>query len=142
MSKVTLWDLDWNKLIEERFGVEAETISKYADAHKAGKALTVPCRPGDTLYQIDNGPELEELICHHIEIMEDEGELYPVVYANKPDFSGGAFSFYPESFGLYVFTDRNIAVAALRRKLRCGMCISGEFQQYNPEGEKWEYNKK
>lgn len=142
MSKASLWDVDWDKVIEERFGVDVETLSRYAEAHKDGKAFTVSCRLGDALFQVsDCESGIEELVCERIEIAEKDGAVCPVVFARKCKGESDVVTIYPAAFGFYVFTRRKDAVATLRRKLRCGMCISGTFQQYSPECETCQYNR-
>lgn len=142
MSKASLWNVDWDKVIEERFGVDVETLSRYAEAHKEGKAFTVPCKPGDILFQVaDCESGIEELVCEKVEIAEKNGAVYPVVFAHNSKDESDVVTIYPAAFGFYVFTDRAEAVAALRRKLRCGMCIEGGFQQYSPECEMCQYNR-
>lgn len=138
-----LWNMEFGQMAEERFGVSAGVLRVYADAHKEGKALIVPCKPGDTLYQVSDGESgIEELVCDRIEIGERDGSLYPIVIAHKANDAENVATLYQAAFWLGVFTDRAKAVAALRRKLRCGMCISGGFQHYSPECETCQYNRR
>lgn len=138
-----LWNMEFGRMVEERFGVSADILRGYAEAHNEGKALIVPCKPGDTLYQVSDGESgVEELVCEQIEIAEKDKALYPVVMAHKADDVEDVVTVYPAAFGFYVFTDRAEAVASLRRKMRCGMCISGGFQHYSLECETCQYNRK
>jgi hypothetical protein len=134
MSKESLWDIDWDKIIEDRFGVDVETLSKYAEAHKAGKALTVPCKKGDILFVLttDSLDGIEETKCKKIEIVNRNGKLTAKVIAPCTlDDWGGAFrEFYPEDFGVKVFDNKDMALAMLNMKKEVKKSMDSVFEKY------------
>lgn len=118
MSKASLWNMDWDKMIEERFGVDAETLSQYADAHKAGKALILPCKKGDKLFVLttDSPDGIEETYCKKIVVVMRNGAPCAKIIApcTIDDWGGAYRELYPEDFGSKVFDDRGVAEAMLQ----------------------------
>ena len=106
------------KVLEESFGVSLDVLKQYVNAHKAGMALTVPCKEGDTLFVLttDSPDGIEETKCKRILVVQRNGAACAKVIApcTLDDWGGAFWEFYPEDFGKKVFDDRGVAEAILK----------------------------
>ena len=115
MSKASLWDVDWDKVIEERFGVDVQTLFRYAEAHKRGIDCDFPCKPGDTLYVIgdiykDYTEGIWEYTCSCIDVVEKGGYFTPVAMTYRVvGNSIKSAAFTKEQFGETVFCHQSEA---------------------------------
>lgn len=144
MSKASLWSVDWDKVIEERFGVDVETLSKYAEAHKAGMALTVPCKPGDKLYILDaDSPEgIEEAKCKKISVVHRSyGGISAkvIVPCDLDDWEGEFREFYPEDFGFKVFDNKDMALFMLSVRKKTNKPSGNVYYRHLHDTLKGEY---
>lgn len=104
--------------LEESCGVSLEILKQYAEAHKAGKALVIPCKEGDTLYVLTNHSQngIVETKCKSVLVYGRNGVSRAKVIApvDLHDLSGAIWEFYPEDFGKTVFDDRGVAEEMLQ----------------------------
>lgn len=87
-------------------------LAHYGELKEQGRLIELPCKVGDTVYDISdilNGDESDifEIDVKWITLEEDEnGKLY---------FDIGGFDYYPEAFGDVVFLTEEEAYAQLSR---------------------------
>lgn len=46
MSKASLWNADFDAILEERFGVSPDRLRELAQADKEGRCVVLPVKPG------------------------------------------------------------------------------------------------
>ncbi|MBM6887632.1 hypothetical protein [Pseudoflavonifractor phocaeensis] len=110
MSKASLWNVDWDKVIEERFGVDVETLSRYAEEHRKISDFDFPCKPGDTLYvlrEIYIEQRILEYTCSCVCVVDSGNGPIPVAVSCK-DLNGyiECVAFTKQQFGKSVFCTR------------------------------------
>lgn len=122
MSKESLWDMDWDKMIEERFGVDAETLSQYAETYKKRKRYDSPCKPGDTLYvirevYIDAEKYILEYTCSCVDVVDNGNELVPVAISYKAENGYiDCVAFTKQQFGEKVFCSKHEAESVFKER--------------------------
>lgn len=115
MSEGRFESVDWGKIIEGVFGVNAEMIFRYVEAHKHGVDSGFPCKPGDTLYEIgdfykDSTEGILEYTCSCIDVVDNGSSLIPVAMAYRPSGNNiGSAVFTKEQFGEKVFCSKSEA---------------------------------
>ncbi len=81
--------------IEERFGIPAERLLELVQADRDGRCVVLPCKIGDTVFQVD----AERIY---------EMQIQKIIYAC------GHIAFGDDTIGKYVFLTREAAEAALK----------------------------
>lgn len=108
-------NIDWSKIIEGIFGVNSELVFRYVEAHKRGIDCDFPCKPGDTLYVIediykDYTEGIWEYTCSCIDVVEKGGDFIPIAIAYRVVGSGiKSAAFTKEQFGETVFCHQSEA---------------------------------
>lgn len=122
MSKESLWNVDWDKVIEERFGVDVETLSQYAEAHKERENYGFPCKPGDALYvirevYIDFEKYILEYTCSCVDVIDNGNGLVPVAISYKAENGYiECVAFTKQQFGEKVFCSKREAESIFKKR--------------------------
>lgn len=53
MSKASLWNVDFDAITEERFGVSSDRLRELAQADKEGRCVVLPCKVGDAIFVVE-----------------------------------------------------------------------------------------
>ena len=56
MSKFSLFDTDFTKIIEDTFDVSVDRLRELAQADREGRCVVLPVKEGDTVYHISVHP--------------------------------------------------------------------------------------
>lgn len=100
-------------------GDAADKFAAYEDAEEQGRLVILPCKVGDTLYEIDL-PEYGVIVCNVLCFTYGRsnitGELTWCVAVNVVGGHGlgSCYTFNPDDFGTTVFLTRGAAKAALK----------------------------
>lgn len=122
MSKASLWNVDWDKVIEERFGVDVETLSRYAEEHRKISDFDFPCKPGDTLYvirevYIDAEKYILEYTCSCVDVIDNGNGLVPVAISYKAENGYiECVAFTKQQFGEKVFCSKHEAESVFKER--------------------------
>ena len=97
-------NIDMNELtkafeeeIQKRYGVSPSRLMALAEADKAGLCVVLPCKVGDTVFQINQ----TDVFAHSIK---------------KLVYDCGQIAFDETAIGVYIFTDLETAEAALKER--------------------------
>lgn len=97
MSKFSLWNIvDY----EDAFGVNSARLRELAEADKEGRVVVLPCKIGDTVYDVDFG----RISSHFIRKIE---------WNKQGGFARCAFLLPFDDFGKTVFLTKEEAEKAL-----------------------------
>ena len=91
-----------------------DSVSEWYDAHKEGRLVVLPCKVGDTLYEIDL-PEDGVIVCK-VMWMILKNDVSVQVEVTDGHGLGSGYCFELGDFGRTVFHTREAAEAALKER--------------------------
>lgn len=113
---------DFEKAIEERFGVDVETLSRYAEMHRKIVDFDFPCKPGDAIYVLRDvftasEKYILEYTCSYIDVVVMGNELIPVAISCRA-VNGyiDCVAFKKQQFGESVFCSKSEAESAFKKR--------------------------